>query len=55
MRVKKINFLYIVKYDIAKNKIQKILGEKNLTEYDIQFIYIYIYINIVIIIVLATR
>jgi hypothetical protein len=40
---KKINFLDIVKHYIAKNKIQKILGEKKLTEDDIRFIHINIY------------
>jgi hypothetical protein len=38
MWVVKINFLDIVKHDIAKNKIQKILGDKSLTEDDIRYV-----------------
>jgi hypothetical protein len=38
MWIEKINFLDIVKHYIAKTKIQKILGEKSLTEDDIQFV-----------------
>ena len=38
MWVEKINFLDIVKHDVAKTEIRKILGEKTLTEDDIQFV-----------------
>jgi hypothetical protein len=38
MWLKKINFLNIVKHDVAKTKIKKILGEKSLTEDAIQFV-----------------
>jgi hypothetical protein len=38
MWVEKINFLDIVKHDIAKNKIQNKLCEKSLTEDDIRFV-----------------
>jgi hypothetical protein len=38
MWVEKINYLDIVKHDIAKTKIQKILGEKTLIEDDIRFV-----------------
>ncbi len=38
MWVEKINYLDIVKHDVAKAKIQKIIGEKSLTEDDIRFV-----------------
>jgi hypothetical protein len=38
MWIEKINFLDIVKHDVAKIEIQKILGEKSLTEDDIRFV-----------------
>ena len=36
--IEKINFLDIVKHDVTKIEIQKILGEKSLTEDDIRFV-----------------
>lgn len=38
MWIEKINYLEIVKHDIAKTKIQNKLCEKSLTEDDIRFV-----------------